>query len=293
MTVRHSFPHGPALLLCLALTACGSAPSTNQTVEADPEITALQQQLAGLIQKLQETRDILDVALVSGKGISSSPPSLAGTVTKVADGELSIHVDHAPEAIDLRSLLSQDYFHIGVYGPEGFKADAIATQYDTATATLRCMTLVPTTTIPGDRAMTAAYRAASTQAMATNREAQVAALQQQLTDIAREEEAAWIALTTLSQFCFRALHPTPDLAGVVTEIADRHCTIRIDDNPFGIDIAAQIARRPFRVAVCDANGYKAEVVSQRYDATTASLFCNVMFVTDGAKLAAGDRASTK
>ena len=85
----------------------------------------------------------------------------------------------------------------------------------------------------------------------------------------------------------------PTLAGTVTNASDRLLTISIADNPGEVDIQDQINRRPFRFAIYDENGFKAEAVATKYEPTANAVLCNVMFKKGSAQIRTGDRASTK
>lgn len=85
----------------------------------------------------------------------------------------------------------------------------------------------------------------------------------------------------------------PTLAGTVTNVSGRLCTIAVAENPGNVDIQDQILRRPFRIAVYDEAGYKAEVVATKYEPSANAILCNVMFTKDSAQIKTGDRASTK
>ena len=85
----------------------------------------------------------------------------------------------------------------------------------------------------------------------------------------------------------------PTLAGTVTNVSGRLCTISVADNPGNVDIQDQILRRPFRIAIYDEAGYKAEAVATKYEPSANAILCNVMFTKDSAQIKTGDRASTK
>jgi len=85
----------------------------------------------------------------------------------------------------------------------------------------------------------------------------------------------------------------PDLAGVVTNASGRLCTISIGENPGNVDIQSMIQRRPFRFAIYDDNGYKAEAVATKYEPSANSVLCNLMFTNGEATIRTGDKASTK
>jgi hypothetical protein len=85
----------------------------------------------------------------------------------------------------------------------------------------------------------------------------------------------------------------PDLAGVVTNASGRLCTISIGENPGNVDIQSMINRMPFRFAIYDANGFKAEAVATKYEPSANAVLCNLMFTKGEATIRTGDKASTK
>ncbi|HZN41481.1 MAG TPA: hypothetical protein VFD82_21930 [Planctomycetota bacterium] len=86
----------------------------------------------------------------------------------------------------------------------------------------------------------------------------------------------------------------PNLTGLVTSAHGRLCTIQITDNPGKVDIADQIAKRPFNFAIHDAvSGYKGEAVATKYEASANAVLCNLSLVMDGKSVKEGDRAATK
>lgn len=85
----------------------------------------------------------------------------------------------------------------------------------------------------------------------------------------------------------------PLLAGTVTNASGRICTISIADNPGNVDINDQISRRPFRFAIYDENGFKAEAVATRYEPSANAVLCDLMFTKGGVSIQTGDKASTK
>lgn len=85
----------------------------------------------------------------------------------------------------------------------------------------------------------------------------------------------------------------PDLAGTVTNASGRLCTISIGENPGNVDIQSVINRMPFRFAIYDDNGFKAEAVATKYEASANAVLCNLMFTKGEATIRTGDKASTK
>ncbi|MBL9078081.1 MAG: hypothetical protein JNL08_11290 [Planctomycetes bacterium] len=78
---------------------------------------------------------------------------------------------------------------------------------------------------------------------------------------------------------------------MVTNASGRLCTIQVTDNPGKVDIAEEIARNPFRIAIWDASGYKGEAVATHYEASANAILCNLELVK--AEIKQGDKASTK
>jgi len=85
----------------------------------------------------------------------------------------------------------------------------------------------------------------------------------------------------------------PDLAGTVTMASDRLVTISVANNPGEVDIQEIINNNPFRIAIYDEQGYKAEAVATRYEPSANAILCNVMFKKDDAVIRSGDKARTK
>jgi hypothetical protein len=85
----------------------------------------------------------------------------------------------------------------------------------------------------------------------------------------------------------------PDLAGTVTNASGRLCTIAINGNPGNVDIQSVINRMPFRFAIFDDNGFKAEAVATKYEPSAKAVLCKVMFTKGSATIRTGDKASTK
>lgn len=85
----------------------------------------------------------------------------------------------------------------------------------------------------------------------------------------------------------------PNLTGTVTNASGRLCTISITDNPGNVDIQDQIERRPFRFAIFDDKGFKAEAVATKYEASAKAVLCNVLLTNGSASIKTGDSASTK
>ncbi|MFT4511804.1 MAG: hypothetical protein ACI89X_002234 [Planctomycetota bacterium] len=85
----------------------------------------------------------------------------------------------------------------------------------------------------------------------------------------------------------------PDLAGTVSNASGRLCTIAIGENPGNVDIQSIINRMPFRFAVYDENGFKAEAVATKYEPSANAVLCNLMFTKGEATIRVGDKASTK
>lgn len=85
----------------------------------------------------------------------------------------------------------------------------------------------------------------------------------------------------------------PDLAGTVTNSSGRLCTISIGKNPGNVDIQSIISRMPFRFAIYDDSGYKAEAVATKYEPSANAILCNLMFTQGETTIRVGDKASTK
>ena len=85
----------------------------------------------------------------------------------------------------------------------------------------------------------------------------------------------------------------PNLSGTVTNASGRLCTISITANPGNVDIQDQIERRPFRFAISDASGYKAEAVATKYEKSANAVLCNILLTNGSATIKTGDSANTK
>ena len=87
--------------------------------------------------------------------------------------------------------------------------------------------------------------------------------------------------------------PAPDLEGKVVSVSGRLCTIVVTSNPGNADVKAAITRMPFRFAIYDEDGYKAEAVATKYEAATKTALCQLMYTKGEAKIAVGDKAATE
>ncbi len=87
----------------------------------------------------------------------------------------------------------------------------------------------------------------------------------------------------------------PALNGQVTAVAaeGRLCTISVTENISGVDLAEEIKKRSFPIAIYDASGYKAEAIVQAYDASTNAFTCRVQQGVGKGGIKVGDSATTK
>ena len=83
------------------------------------------------------------------------------------------------------------------------------------------------------------------------------------------------------------------LNGEVAEIDGDVCRIRITANEQGVDVRSYLARAPFRFAIYDEHGYKAEARAKEFVGATGLLQCEVVFLKDDAQIRKGDKAATK
>jgi len=104
------------------------------------------------------------------------------------------------------------------------------------------------------------------------------------------EQKLLVSAATVNGFLPAMAAPT--LAGTVTNASGRLVTISISDNPGDVDIQDQINRRPFRFAISDASGYKAEAVATKYEPTANAVLCNVLLTAGSRPIRAGDSATT-
>jgi hypothetical protein len=121
----------------------------------------------------------------------------------------------------------------------------------------------------------------------------IAAKDQSIADLARDNSEQKLLVAAATQRGFIRSMAAPTLAGVVTNASGRLCTISIGDNPGNVDIQDQISRMPFTFAIYDENGYKAEAVATKYDASAKAVLCNLRFTKGAATIKNGDKASTK
>tara|TARA_R110002094_G_scaffold14667_16_gene25677 strand:+ start:332 stop:850 length:519 start_codon:yes stop_codon:yes gene_type:complete len=85
----------------------------------------------------------------------------------------------------------------------------------------------------------------------------------------------------------------PALEGTVTGVSGDDCTVVVVANPGNVDIQSIITRTPFRFAVYDENGFKAEAVATSYDAASNVVKCHLTFTKGDATIVVGDKAATK
>lgn len=119
-----------------------------------------------------------------------------------------------------------------------------------------------------------------------NKEQEIAALERD-----NSEQKLLVAAAIANGFSPAMAAPT--LAGTVTNASGNLLTVAVADNPGNVDIQDQIERRPFRIAIYDETGFKAEAVATKYEPTANAILCNVMFKKDSATIRTGDRAATK
>ena len=110
-------------------------------------------------------------------------------------------------------------------------------------------------------------------------------------DLGKERSRLNLLVSVATQKGFLPSMAAPSLAGMVTNASARLCTIQVTDNPGKIDIAEEIARNPFRIAIYDASGYKGEAVATSYEASANAILCNLELVKGEIK--EGDKASTR
>lgn len=85
--------------------------------------------------------------------------------------------------------------------------------------------------------------------------------------------------------------PAPRFAGVVTSVNGYSCTLDVRENRFGKGVAAVVAEAPFRVAIYDDSGFKAEAIAVFIDPETGGVVCRLMFTKGEADIVKGDLAS--
>ena len=81
----------------------------------------------------------------------------------------------------------------------------------------------------------------------TNKDLEIAGLQ-------KERSELNLLVAVAGEKGFLPSMAAPNLSGTVTHAAGRLCTIAVTDNPGNVDIADQIAKRKFRIALYDASG---------------------------------------
>ena len=82
--------------------------------------------------------------------------------------------------------------------------------------------------------------------------------------------------------------PAPRFAGSVTSVAGYSCTLEVHENRFGKDIAAVVSQAPFRIAIYDDDGFKAEAIAVFIDAATGGVVCRLMFTKGEVEVVEGD-----
>lgn len=109
----------------------------------------------------------------------------------------------------------------------------------------------------------------------------------------------------------RGLSGTPALAGRVTNVSGRTCTITVDANPGNIDIQKAIDERTYqqstytddghsrkivcllRFAIYGDDGHKADVQAIRFDAEAGGVLCEVVPSESDVKIVVGDKADIR
>lgn len=108
----------------------------------------------------------------------------------------------------------------------------------------------------------------------------------------KERAELQLLVSVAQQGGFMPSMAAPALAGTVSHVANKLCTITITDNPGEVDIADQIKKRSFSFAIFDeASGYKGEAVATAYHPSENAVTCNLMLIKGDIKT--GDKASTK
>ena len=74
---------------------------------------------------------------------------------------------------------------------------------------------------------------------------------------------------------------------------NRICTVKINDNPGEVDIAAMLKKRKFSFALFDSTGYKSEATATTYYPDENAILCTVTYIKDGQTIVTGDTAKTK
>jgi len=116
---------------------------------------------------------------------------------------------------------------------------------------------------------------------------------QQIAGLERDNSEKDLLIAAAKVRGFSEAMAAPTLAGTVTNASGRLCTISIADNPGNVDIQDQINRRPFSFAIYDANGYKAEAIATKYEASANAVLCTVRVTNGSAQIRTGDKASTQ
>ncbi|MEC8253144.1 MAG: hypothetical protein VX044_08025 [Planctomycetota bacterium] len=116
---------------------------------------------------------------------------------------------------------------------------------------------------------------------------------QQIASLERDNSEKDLLVQAAKVRGFSEAMAAPSLAGTVTNASGRLCTISISANPGNVDIQDQINRRPFSFAIFDDNGYKAEAVATKYEASANAVLCTIRVRNGGAAIRTGDKASTQ
>ena len=113
----------------------------------------------------------------------------------------------------------------------------------------------------------------------------------EIASLVKERSENQLLLAVAAEKGFVPSMAAPNLSGTVTHASGRLCTIAVTDNPGNVDIADQIAKNKFRIAIYDASGYKGEAVATDYNEAQKAILCNVILVNKGS-ISEGDKAST-
>jgi len=116
---------------------------------------------------------------------------------------------------------------------------------------------------------------------------------EQIASLERDNSEKDLLISAAKIRGFSEAMAAPTLSGTVTNASGRLCTISIVDNPGNVDIQDQINRRPFSFAIFDENGYKAEAIATKYEASANAVLCTIRVRNNGATIRTGDKASTQ
>ncbi|MFM1871096.1 MAG: hypothetical protein RL398_518 [Planctomycetota bacterium] len=115
-------------------------------------------EIASLQKERSENQLLLAVAREKGFVPSMAAPNLSGTVTHASGRLCTIAVTDNPGNIDIADHLAKNKFRIAIYDKDGYKGEAVATEYNEQSKSILCNVILVNKgqIMEGDKASTSA-----------------------------------------------------------------------------------------------------------------------------------------